>query len=608
MSALGFLVRRARRPLLIAVAAGAISGLAGAGVISLVQEALSGDGRPAAQLAWGFAGLAAVGVLSRTVSQVLLTRLGQAMIAELRMQLSRRILDAPLRHVEQLGAHRLLAALNDDPAVITQAYVVLPLLCVNVATVLGCLAYIGQISWSALAIVLGAMGVGAALFRWHARRAIGAFTRARETSDALFQHFRGLTGGIKELKMHGRRGRSFLSDVLGGSVATYQREFVAGTTEYAVAMGWGALLFYAVLGLALFALPAWAGLAPPAVSGVVLAMLFLMTPFAQTVEFLPAVGRASVALSKASALGLALTPEQGPTPALDAPTSEGRAEGPRAFERIELSGVTHRYHREKEDGSFQLGPIDLAFRPGELVFLVGGNGSGKTTLSLLLLGLYAPESGEIRLDDAPVDDANRERYRQLFSVVFADYHLFEHLLGLDDPGLDERARRYLERLQLDHRVRVEEGALRVSGLSQGQRKRLALLTAYLEDRPFYVFDEWASDQDPQFRRVFYTELLPELRARGKTALVITHDDQYFALADRCLRLDFGRLTELPAAPAAPGAAPRATREERAVSARVDEPGRVRSAEALRLHVDPQQAALEPGARGHEALTAAKQEL
>ncbi|XXY54897.1 cyclic peptide export ABC transporter [Sorangium sp. So ce269] len=606
MSVLGFLVRRALRPLLLAIAAGVISGLAGAGIIALVQEALSADGGPSAQLAWAFTGLTLLGVLSKAVSQVLLTRLGQAMIAELRMRLGQRILEAPLRRIEQLGPHRLLAALNDDPAVITQAYVYLPLLCVNVATVLGCLAYIGRISWSALAIVLGAMGIGAVLFRAHNGRAIRAFTRARETSDALFQHFRGLTGGIKELKMHGGRGRAFLSDALGTSLATYQRDFVAGTTEFAIALGWGSLLFYAVLGLTLFALPAWAGLTPPAMSGVVLAMLFLLTPFAQTVELLPAVGQASVALSKANELGLSLTPEleiAAPQP----PHGSGAEGPPAAWKRLELAGVTHRYYREKEDGSFQLGPIDLTFQPGEIVYLVGGNGSGKTTLSLLLLGLYAPESGEIRLDGAPIDDANRERYRQLFSVVFAEYHLFEQLLGLEGPDLEERARRYLERLQLDHRVRVEEGALRVTGLSQGQRKRLALLTAYLEDRPFYVFDEWASDQDPQFRKIFYTELLPELRARGKTALVITHDDQYFALADRCLRLDFGRLTELPAAPAADGEEPRAAREARAASLRADESGRARATEAHLLHTE-QQVALEPGVRGHAVLKAAEQEI
>ncbi|HEU4535634.1 MAG TPA: ATP-binding cassette domain-containing protein, partial [Polyangiaceae bacterium] len=245
-------------------------------------------------------------------------------------------------------------------------------------------------------------------------------------------------------------------------------------------------------------------------------------------------------------LGFALAPEAAPPATaggVEGAEPEGRAT---PWRSLELVGVTHRYYREQEQESFRLGPIDLAFRPGEIVFLVGGNGSGKTTLARLLLGLYAPEAGEILLDGAPVRDALG--YRRLFSAVFADYHVFEDLLGLDDPALAERARHYIARLELGHRVSVEAGRLRVVGLSQGQRKRLALLAAALEDRPFYVFDEWASDQDPTFRKVFYTELLPELRAAGKTALVITHDDQYFATADRCLRLDFGRLTEPPKAP------------------------------------------------------------
>lgn len=186
-----------------------------------------------------------------------------------------------------------MAALNDDPAVITQAYVYLPLVCVNGATVLGCLAYLGRISWLSLAVVLSAMVIGAVLFRAHERRALRSFKLARETSDALFRHFRALTGGIKELKMHGGRGQAFLSDVVGRSVTSYKRDFVAGMTEYAVAMSWGTLLFYAVLGITLFALPVWAGLTAEAVAGLTLALLYLMTPFAQTIEFLPAVGRAA---------------------------------------------------------------------------------------------------------------------------------------------------------------------------------------------------------------------------------------------------------------------------------------------------------------------------
>jgi putative ATP-binding cassette transporter len=213
------------------------------------------------------------------------------------------------------------------------------------------------------------------------------------------------------------------------------------------------------------------------------------------------------------------------------------------WEQIELAGVTHEYRREGQTRGFVLGPIDLVLRPGEIVFIVGGNGSGKTTLAKLLTGLYVPQDGEIRLDGRPVTAENREGYRQLFSAVFDNALVFESLWGLEAADLDERAGRYLRQLGLDHLVNVNGGTFSTTALSRGQRKRLALLTAYLEDRPIYVFDEWAADQDPAFRKVFYLELLPELKRRGKTVVAITHDDRYFECADSLVRLEVGKLSE-----------------------------------------------------------------
>ncbi|MBD0347011.1 MAG: ATP-binding cassette domain-containing protein, partial [Coleofasciculus sp. Co-bin14] len=171
----------------------------------------------------------------------------------------------------------------------------------------------------------------------------------------------------------------------------------------------------------------------------------------------------------------------------------------------------------------------------------GGNGSGKSTLAKLITGLYIPETGEIQLDKQPINQQNREWYRQHFSVVFSDFYLFDRLLGLDKTDLDTQAQDYLKQLQLERKVTVENGKLSTTALSQGQRKRLALLTAYLEDRPIYLFDEWAADQDPVFKEIFYTQFLPELRDKGKTLLVISHDDRYFYLADRIIKLDYGKV-------------------------------------------------------------------
>jgi putative ATP-binding cassette transporter len=216
------------------------------------------------------------------------------------------------------------------------------------------------------------------------------------------------------------------------------------------------------------------------------------------------------------------------------------------MEGIELSGVVHSYQGAR-DNNFTLGPIDLSFSPGELVFLVGGNGSGKTTLAKLLTGLYAPEAGEIRLDGELVTDANRDLFRQNFAAVFSDFFLFDSLLGLHVPELDAQARNYLERLYLDHKVQIDNGRFSTLDLSQGQRKRLALLTAYLEDRNIYLFDEWAADQDPMFKEVFYYQLLPELKTKGKTVIVISHDDRYYNVADRVIKLENGKLVSVKSA-------------------------------------------------------------
>ena len=268
-------------------------------------------------------------------------------------------------------------------------------------------------------------------------------------------------------------------------------------------------------------------------TGYALIMLYMSSPLEVILNTMPSLSRARVSLKRIEAIGLSL----------DAPPAgsmqQGAGEG--AWRTLELAGVTHAYQREGEEGSFTMGPIDLSFSPAEIVFITGGNGSGKTTLAKLITGLYAPENGEVRLDGVEITDATREAYMQRFSVVFSDFFLFDRLLGLDAPDTDEQAVHYLRQLRLDHKVQVKDGKLSTTELSQGQRKRLALLTAYVEDRSIYLFDEWAADQDPVFKAFFYLELVPELKARGKTVIVISHDDRYYGMADRIVKLEYGKV-------------------------------------------------------------------
>jgi putative ATP-binding cassette transporter len=534
MKLLTFLLRHSRGLLVLAIGAGIVAGASSMGLLAVVGARLKA-GASAPTLFWVFALLCVVYPLMRAASEMLLAQLSQNAVIDLRLRLSRQIMAAPLSHLEKIGAPRLLAALTEDVTMITAGVYVMPTICINVVTVLGCLAYLGWLSPLVLLMVVALIVLGTLIYRLPMRIAGRFMAQARQRTDALYGHFRALTQGTKELKIHAPRRAEFFATHLQGTAAAQRGETLVAQRIYTVAAVWGQLILYITLGFLLFVVPAVQGSNMGQVTTYVLTLLFLAGPLTGIVVMVPTLSRSAVSLRKIEDLGLSLTAQS-----TEADAGAAVAEPP-SWQSIELVGVTHVYHRERENSSFTLGPLSLAFRPGELVFLVGGNGSGKTTFAKLLTGLYVPERGHVRFDGEPVTQRNREQYRQLFSVVFSDFFLFENILGHGEDGVDERARQYVELLQLQHKVEVKGGQLSTLDLSQGQRKRLALLAAYIEDRPFYIFDEWAADQDPVFKEFFYLKLLPELKARGKTVLAISHDDRYYHLGDRIIRLEDGRL-------------------------------------------------------------------
>jgi putative pyoverdin transport system ATP-binding/permease protein len=517
-----------------AVGAGLVGGGASAALIALINTALH---RPELSRAWlggAFAGLVAAKVASSAVARLLLNGLAQRTMAELSRDLSRRVLATPLSRLESAGIPRVLAVLTDDVTTIGYAAQWAPALVLNLAVLCGCAIYLGWLSRSILLAVMVAVALGAVGYHLLTRRAYRYLQRARDTRDVLFRHFRALTEGMKELKLHAPRRRAFLSERIATAAEASRRAAVAGVRQLLVADATTQILFYGLLGALILVVPAGPGPDAERVTGYVLVTLYMMAPMWGVLDGWPLIARAQVSLEKVRDLGLLLAPTG----------DEGEpAAGSPAWRQLELTGVTFAYPSDIEGQAFTLGPLDLTLRRGEFVFLVGGNGSGKSTLVKVLTGLYSPQAGVISLDGRPITEGNREWYRQHFSVVFSDFFLFDGLLGLERTDLDARARRHLVELELDGKLTITDGALSTTALSQGQRKRLALLTAFLEDRPIYVFDEWAADQDPHYREIFYRRLLPELRALGKTLLVISHDDRYYGLADRVVKLEYGRLAE-----------------------------------------------------------------
>lgn len=530
MKLLKLLTRQSPRTLVVGLLAAVLGGVTTTGLFVLINDALSGNARFGDWQLWLFFALCLVVPLTRGLSAYLLVKLGQEAIFGLRMRLTRQILATPLRTLEQQGPHRLLTALSNDVVAIATTVLTLPGLCLHSALLIGSLVYLGILSWPVLLLVFGFLVAGFFSYQLPMIAANRRQATARRLSDTLQKHFREVTEGIKELKLHGERQGSFLSH-LAATGESFKHVNVKLMTIYGIATGWGQLLFFLAIGLLLFAVPRFHAIDRQTLTGYAVVLLYMLTPIQVILAELPGLGRAAAAIRNIEQLGLSLTESASFAPA---PT-------PSSWRSIELAGAVHCFYREDQSGSFTLGPIDLAILPGELVFLIGGNGSGKTTLAKLILGLYVPEQGQLLLDGRPLGGDDLATYRQLFSAVFSDFFLFDSLLGLEKPELDAQARSYLEKLQLDRKVEVKDGNLSTTALSQGQRKRLALLTAYLEDRPIYLFDEWAADQDPFFKEVFYYQLLPELRRRGKTVIVISHDDRYYGVADRIVKLDYGQV-------------------------------------------------------------------
>jgi putative pyoverdin transport system ATP-binding/permease protein len=532
MNLIWLLLRASSLQVAIAILTGLISGGTTARLIALINSAISGNSTE--DLTWQFPTLALIVLVSGIISQFLLIKLSQNAVYRLRLRLSQGILFSPLRHLEELGASKLLATLTEDVTTLSNTVYAIPFICVDIAVIVGCLVYMLWLSGAAFAFTIGFLMIGVGSVQLLISRADYFLTLARDEQDNLFKHFRAITDGIKELKLNATRRQDFFSEDLQHSAAKSRNQNASALFTYSISTGWGNLLFFVLVGLLLFIVPQILAINSSVLAGFVLTLTYMMLPMQSILDKLQQLAKANVALQKIENLGLELAAQTEGNTLILHPITQN-------WHQLELQQVTHTYRGEKEDSKFTLGPLDLSFNQGEIVFIVGGNGSGKSTLAKLITGLYTPESGRIRLHKKVITNDNREWYRQHFSAVFSDYYLFERVSGITNNVSKQQAQEYLQQLKLDDKVEIKHQKLSTTSLSQGQRKRLALLAAYLENRPIYLFDEWASDQDPIFREIFYKQILMNLKKQGKTVLVISHDDHYFPVADRVIKLDYGQI-------------------------------------------------------------------
>ena len=540
MELLRLILRDYRAAFIGVLAASIASAALGIGVIAFINQRLIETAANPLSAMPQFFGLIVLLLAVSLIAQLGLTILGHQFVFDLRSRLVKRIMDTDIERIEALGSAPLLASLSADIRNVTIAFVRLPELVQGTILTLASIAYLAWLSPSILLVTAVWIGLTMAVGAWLVQRVYHHLRHVRDAEDALQQDYETVIDGRKELGLNRDRARQLFDRVYHANAQRYRHHIIRSDTFHLSANNWANIMMLGAIGVVFFLANGLGWASSSVAATYALTILFLRTPMIQAIGALPTLINAQVAFDKLATLTLAEYEPRFDTPA---PIK-------RDWKTIELRDVTFAYgHAESGDadaaGGFSVGPINLTLRRGELVFLIGGNGSGKTTLARLLTGLYQPVSGEIRIDDVPVRISDRAAYRRLFAAVFTDFHLFDQLLGADGkPAGQAFIDDWRERLGLTDKLALDGSRILDTKLSQGQRKRVALMLALAESRDVLLLDEWAADQDPQFRRVFYRELLPAFHERGHTVFAISHDDSYFEHADRLLEMRNGQLREL----------------------------------------------------------------
>lgn len=554
----GFLSKSAPDKVFISIVLGILAGLAYALIIPLVTQSIELASSPGVQAAdaqqrellgfeisspryaAAFLVLCAFILAARTASAVLLQWVAIDATLNLRLNLYERISQLPIVELERVGPSRLHAAIaNDVPTVMAGASAI-PAILINVATIVGLLGFLVYLNIHVFLFVIGSLVFGIVTYRIPLYFGNRSYTRAREKLDGIQEGIRGLIYGAKELKLNRTKQQAFMDEELVAPEQGYRHESRKGSLLVLAAVNYGNLMSFVAIGVTTFVISNQYGVEAGTLIAIAMAMLYVTGPLGAILNSISPVLRGSIALKKLNALLREMPIE-----------AAGKHEHAVQVGQIELRQVRLSYPaRDGGHSEFGLGPIDLTLRRGEINFIVGGNGSGKSTLGKILSLHYIPQEGGVYFDGQLIAAENRDRWRQSIAAIYADFHLFTKLYGTTREDLERLAPRYLKKLELDRKVALREGSLSTTALSEGQKKRLALLVMYLEKRGVYVFDEWAADQDPHFKEIFYSQLLPELKAGGKLVVVITHDDRYYHLADNIVRMEDGRILQ-----AHPAAAP-----------------------------------------------------
>ena len=460
-----------------------------------------------------------------------------------RARIAKKIESTELRVLEMIGKSNIYNKMTQRSSEISQMGAGVTASFQSAIMTFFIILYVAFISFPAFLLTITIVTVGVYIYLQKQQRALELINQSNQKEVEMFDSVTDLIEGFKQLKMNKEKRKEVGDDVedVTRKVRDIKIEtFDINSDNYIFAQ----VFFYILVGAIVFLLPVLVESYYEGISSVATAILFVIGPLSTVVAGIPAYAMANIAVKEVHELEKELDQFNGYSYNTSQKQKPGIDYSLYPFKEITFSDVNFEYSTLHGESAFGVGPLSFQIHNNELLFIVGGNGSGKSTVLKLLTGLYYPDSGTITVDQKIVKrSSNAQSYRDLFSAIFSDFHLFKKLYALQELN-EEVIKDLLELMQLEDKTFFEEDRFTNLDLSTGQRKRLALLIAMLEDKPVYIFDEWAADQDPEFRHFFYHKILPDLQSAGKTIIAVTHDDAYFDVADRIMKLDMGKMTWL----------------------------------------------------------------
>lgn len=475
-------------------------------------------------------------IVARTYSQLLLSWVAIDATSQLRRKYYDTILRAPLEKLEKVGSPRLIASITTDVKTVIQGSQHLPDLLISGVTALGMLLFLMYLNTNLFWFVCKAIVFGAITFQIPLLLGSRFFRRARHKIDELHEGIRGNIQGVKELKLCAEKRHDYMNEVLLRSEDEVRRANKRGLTILRSAMNYGDMISFFVIGFSAFIFVNRHFVSAEELTGAIMVLLYISAPISVVLSAIPDLVSANVSLKIVDKLFSEMPHEEIAQTVQVLPP----------WQTLHLRHVSYRYEVDGERGGFAVGPISFEIHRGETTFIVGGNGSGKSTVGKLITSHYFPEAGTVSLGQQVIDREWIATYRNQLSLISADFYLFDRLFGAAKHADEATIQKYLVWMQLDHKLTLTNGRISTLSLSDGQRKRLALVVALLENKSIYLFDEWAADQDPEFKKAFYHDVLPYLKSRNKAVVVISHDDRYFDVADRIYVMESGVAREMPA--------------------------------------------------------------